>query len=712
MRVLLSVLMTALAGFPCQGRAEQFPGDAWQSGYVPSTRPKSPGATSDRLAPLANTKRFVVRQPAAEPNLSAVDTMIAEQLRAAPLSEERAAALWSYFADQNNTAMISLPIVKALITASATPDAREAMWADLAGLAREYARGHRWQERDQSLLGIFERHRRELLPLLTELQETEPSTGAMIQLMLTSRIFGSEVTASVAAVSERIPAAVARYIENEHGFSRKAYWEPTAFANMLRWRNLRLLPGAPKAPATLAAYDAAWETFAAMFNSLQALDTDYRDGFLRGLGPVELFHAATAGEKELYRVGTSGYRDVLHKAVMRGITDAGSFEAFSERAIPRQFGTDATERMAKRRMAFLRVASYFDLIEPVLETVRDQDRFTDDLIAALDDPHEFEQNGPVVMDVLTAQSNQARALAFKQTLLDRLHDRYRTADSAARRTAYGSMLSVYQTVTGDRRDIAIDTQFALDGTVFHIPFDRLFSTDGQGGVIHRMFMRMDRDDDAYSTYQTFRDLMKSLDASQREDKDFDVFTIAGPDRKIEVYANKPTSRGASEGIAAIAQALRGHRIETVIGRGHTAIIAPLQDDAKRVLGDRIKDVAAVIVGSCGGDASVRDLIATFGYKPFVTTKSTGRQVINNAIIKSYIAALMSLTPHEKLPFAEMLQQATARFARAGGDDDLRRDASLYQANRATVLTAVLYDAGIAQQPERVQHAASDTKPHK
>lgn len=699
--------MVGLAISSCQGRAEEFPDYAARSGDSGSSQTNSPGLTTGSLAPDIFKRRTDARAVSAEPKLAAIDDLIASSLRAAPLSGERAAILWSYFADQTNTSMITLPIVKALIAASSTPETREPMWADLAGLSREYARGQRWHERDQSLLGFFERYRRELLPLVTELQETEASTGAMIELMLTSRVFGSDAGASTTAVIERIPAAVARYIENEHGFGRSAYWEPMAVASMVRWRNMRLLPGVPKAPATLAGHDAAWQTFAAMFNSLQGLDKDYRDDFLRGLGPVELYHAVIAGERELYRVGTSGYRDVLHKAVMRGIAEAGSFEAFNERALPRRFGQDAVEGAAKRRMAFLRAASYFDLLEPVLVTVRDRDRFTDELIASLDDPETFEANGPVILDVLTAPSNPARALGFQQALLDRLHARYRTEASAARRNAYGSMLSVYQTVTGDRRDATIDAEFTLDGTAFDVPFNRLFSADGQGGFIHRMFMRMDRDDDALSTYQTFRDLMKSLDASRRDETYFDVYTLSGADRKIEIYANKPSSRGGSEGIAAIAQALRGHRVETVIGRGHTAIIAPLQDDAKRVLGDRIKDVAAVIVGACGGDASVRDLIATFGYKPFVTTKSTGRHIINNAIIKTYIAALMSLTRDEHLPFADMLQQATARFARAGVDEDLRHDASLYQANMATVMTAILFDTRISRKRAPVQNVASE-----
>jgi hypothetical protein len=188
--------------------------------------------------------------------------------------------------------------------------------------------------------------------------------------------------------------------------------------------------------------------------------------------------------------------------------------------------------------------------------------------------------------------------------------------------------------------------------------------------------------------------MMSLGASVRDDRHFAVFAFAAPGRMVEIHVNKPTALGVRQGIADIAEALQGQRVETVIGRGHTSIISPLQADARRVLGDRVRDVAAVIVGSCGGDASVRELVATFGYVPFFTTKSTGRQQINNAIIATYVASLLSLEPGQWLSMTDVLDAAVLRFLRPGGDDALRIDASLYQVNVPTVLTAILFDAHV------------------
>ena len=269
------------------------------------------------------------------------------------------------------------------------------------------------------------------------------------------------------------------------------------------------------------------------------------------------------------------------------------------------------------------------------------------------------------------------------------------------------MLSVYQTVTGNRRDSAIDRNFPLDSAVFRIPFQRLFSPDGSGGFAHRMFMRMDENEDAVGTYAAFRGLGISLGASVRDERYYEVFRFAAPGRTIEIYANKPSAAGIRQGIAGIADALRGSRVETVIGRGHTSIIAPLQVDAKRVLGDRVKEVATVFVGSCGGDASVRELITTFGYIPFLTTKSTGRQLINNAIMKSYIAALMALPQDASLAMVDVLDRALERFMGAGVDEAIRTDASLYQVNMTTVLTALLFDAHVRRHTEPGLHAAGD-----
>lgn len=633
---------------------------------------------------------------------------ITATLREARLTAEHAAILWDVFADQDNAPMLTNAIVEALVKASDTPKAREALWSELAGLSRAMgASKERQRTRGQSLLGYFERRRDVLRPLLGLVRETEASGDAVIELMLKTRIFGDDLTDAVAYVSERMPAVVARHIERERGLGRQARWEYEAFTSMMRWKDARLVAGAAKAPGSLGELDEAGEAFVTIFNCLHGHDEGYREVILRGLGPVEVFNAVVAGEKELYRLGTSGYRQFLHAIIMAGITQAGSFERFLARAAPRQLGEEAVRASAHRGMVFLRVLSSFGLLEPVLVTVRDRDGFLAQVIASLEDPRSMDANVSVVMDVLTAQSNAPVTLAFKRALLDRLYEGYRAERSTSMKNAYGSMLSVYQTITGDRRDAAIDREFALDKAMFETPFERLFSRDENGGLVHTMFMRMDEDGDAIETYATFGKFMARLGAYVRSERYFDVFRLTAPGRTIELYANKPRALDRKQAMAAIAAALKGRRVETVIGRGHTSIITPLQADAKFVLGDRIKDVSTVIVGSCGGDASVRELIATFGYIPFVTTKSTGRQVINNAIIARFFAALKSLAEGDRLSAADVLAHATQTFTRPGVDEALRDDAALYQVNMTTVLTTHLFELHVRRPSKPGVHAAGD-----
>ena len=103
---------------------------------------------------------------------------------------------------------------------------------------------------------------------------------------------------------------------------------------------------------------------------------------------------------------------------------------------------------------------------------------------------------------------------------------------------------------------------------------------------------------------------------------------------------------------------------------------------------------AIGLGACGGDASVREMSGTFGYKPFVATKATGRAVINNAIIESYIEALRSIRPGDRLSMPEVLARAVAPFLRSRADEELRTDAGLYEANMTTVYTTFLFDAHV------------------
>ena len=630
---------------------------------------------------------------------------IVESLKASRLTPEEATSLWDFFADQDNSSLATLPIIKALLIASDSPRAHEAIWSELSGLARAFPRKDR--KRELSLLGMFERERATLLPLVADVRETDASGDEMVELMTKTTVFGADLEESVAYVSERIPAVVARRIEHDREAGRRQRWEYPAYESIIRWKDTHLVRGALRAPRSLVDLDAAGITFISVFNSLHALDEGFREVILRGLGPIEIFNAVVAGEQELYRLGTSGYRGFLHPIIMRGITESGSFEAFIERTLPREFGDDAARSIARRGMIFLRVASSFGLLEPVLETIRDRGRFLSDALTSLANPQSFEANSTVLMEVLTGRLNSPAGVAFKQALLEQLYDRFRSERSAAHSGVYGAILSVYQAVTEDRRDPIIDRKLALDETLFRIPFDGLFSPDGKGGFTHRLFMRMDEDVDAVESFKAFRILMRSLGATLTVARNFALFRVTAPRRTIEIYLNKPTKSGVQHGVTDIANALRGARVETVVGRGHTSIIAPLQSDVKRLLGNRVKDVALVFVGSCGGDASVRDLISTFGYKAYVTTKSTGWQLVNDAIIKTYVAAVLSLAPADRLSVVDVLNRATARFLGPGVDDALREDAALYNVNMTKVLTALVFETHVRPNLNHIRYADRD-----
>lgn len=730
-RLSCLVFSMAAAAFPCAAGAEPPPLKSQGKTAVSATAAQP--AVVDALIARLDAAPVVLTSPTGhllgqranpESAYQAVrEDDIIRALTGAHLTARQAAELWEFFAEEDNAPLATLPIVKALIAASDTPLARESMWAELAGTAREFAPDTRPRSRvrslragrldrrragqtqsalsmrnaaakaatrTKSLVGFFERHSGSLLAALYTLPETEPSSSVMLQLMQTTRVFGASLEQSVAWTTGRIPGTVARFIEHERGDGRQVAWNQTAASAMIRWKASRFSQFGQQTPHTLAEYDANNATYMAMLNALQGYDSGLRAGLLQDFGPLELLNAAIGGEQDLYRTGTTGYRDIVHPAILRGIAEAGSFEAYLDRALPRRFGDDANRAAPQREMAVLRIAAYFGHLSELLERVQDPGRMVTALITALEDPRTFEANNTVITDLLTSAPTSETVRSIKQALNERLYAKYRAAKNLPR-NMLGSALAVYQALSGDRRDTSIERDFMLDQQIFDIPFDQVFSPAGSGGYVHRMFMRMDADDDARGTYEAFNTMMKSMDAAVRRETHFDVFTLTASGRTIEIYANAPSPAGLKQGIPAIAQALKGLRVETVIGRGHTAIIGPMQQDAKLVLGRDIKNVAAVIVGSCGGDAAVRELIGTFGYRPFITTRSTGRRVINNAIIKTYMTSLLSMPDGARLPMNDVVSRATARFQRDGIDEDLRADAALYQANQEAVFTAYAYD---------------------
>lgn len=654
-------------------------------------------------------KSLLARRRGDGPVKQLTERAVVDGLTGISLTVEQAAAAWSFVSIDENAALATLPVVKAFVAASKTPKAREAMWSVLSSLTRAPGGKLKPKSRDRSLLTVFEKHRDVLLPALTPIRETEGAGDEMMNLLAASRVFGADTDRGLAYMLEHNPAAVARRMERERERGRPVPWEKAALAGLLRWKDKRLPEGAEKAPRTLADLDAASEAFITIFNCLHSFEDRQREQMLRGLGPAQVFNAVVGGEQELYRLGTSGYRDFLHPIILKGIKASGSFEAFLAKATPRWLGDEAASVSRRRGMVLVRIASSFGFFDEVLETIGDRDKFVAEAIASLGDPTAFESSSAIVVDVLTGRIGTPRAVAFRKALLDQLYERYGASDDRRQRGVYGAMLSVYQTMTGDRRVAAIDTEYPLDQSMIWLPFERLFEPDAKRGHIHRIFMRLDEDQDSARTYASFRTLMSGHGAAVRDERHYSVFRLTARRRTIEIYTNKPDTAGTRQGIADITEALRGRRVETIIGRGHTGIIAPLKKDGRRVLGERTDGVTMVFLGTCGGDASVRDMIGTFGYVAFVTSKSTGRQILNNAFVEAYVSALLAMAPNELLSVPHVVEKSMTRFIRAKGDEELREDAGLYRVNAATVFAARLFDTHVRRQTDQVEQADLATR---
>lgn len=626
-------------------------------------------------------------------------------------SPEQVALLWEALADRDNGRLATMPVLSALARASGSAKARDALWSALAAEAKAYPqekdrnRGKSRSdavraERDASLVATFERQRNVLLPLLPPIRESEGAGDEIVNLMQSSTLFGDNIEASIVEVVARDAGAVARRIGRERDLGKRAKWEWDAFEALLAWKTKHVSASSASPARSLAELDARGETFITIMNNLHAFDPWFRGKMLEGLGEADVFNAVVGGETELYRMGTSAYRDHMHAVIMRGIRGAGSFEAFIAKAAPNHLAKMSAADATRRGMIFVRIASTFGLLEPVLETVKDRDLFVADAIVALGDPLHFELESGLVVDVVTGAPSSKAAVAFKGLLVDRLYAAHREARAPGARAVYGSILSVYQKITGNRREPSIDEAYGLDGVAVGLPFARLF-TRIEGRHVHRMFMRFDQDTDAYGSYASFRATMRERRAVVSTFANHEVFRIYGNGRTIEIYANKPGETGVKRGIPAIAETLAGQRVETVVGRGHSSIIAPLQEDAKRVLGPRTQEVAAVIVGTCGGDAAVRKLIATFGYVPFVASKATGRQLINNAIVGAYVDALLDVKAAHTLSLADVLSEVTAEFR----DFETREDAGFYRVALSTVMAAHLYENHVRRYAEPLRQAA-------
>ncbi len=603
------------------------------------------------------------------------------------LSRTQAASLWTFFADVDNASLLTVPIVKALIAASATPGGHDAMWSELGGFVEG-------EKRDRSagatLLSFFTRHRQTLLPLVGGVRETEGAGNAMVDIMANSRLFGDDIDASVQWVGARHPAALARRIERERERGRPVAWEYAGFDQLVKWKDRHYGPKATESPRSQEAQISDGETFVVMFNSLHGLDEWFRRQMLASLTPLDVFAIVVGGETQLYALGTSGYRNYLHAIIMRGVADSGSYEGFLQKASSTPFGELPHEEMGRRRMVFLRIASAFGLLGPVLATVKDRARFIDDIVHSLADLAALESNASVVLDILDSRSRDAASVKFRAELLERLYALYAAEPDPKRRSIFGSVLSVYQNQSGDVREPEIDRLYPLDRSLMQSSFDALFSPSRDGGHVHRMFMRLDDDVDASSNHAGFRALMIARGASIHSTETYEAYRIRKSNRTIEIYLNRPNAAGLKKGLDELARILDGAAIHTVVGRGHTGIITPLRNDATRLFGARRNQVATVILGTCGGSASTRELIETFGYRTFISTRATGRQLINNAIIDRYVTMLLAMSPGDTLAIGDVLSKAVAPFLTAD-DEDLREDAKFYHVNAANVYAAMLFD---------------------
>lgn len=619
---------------------------------------------------------------------------VVRTLHASILTPEQATKLWDFAADEYNAPLITLPFVQSLVIATNTPKGRAPLWSDLAYLTREL-RGKRIR-RAKSLLGFFERHRAQLRPLLASGRDTELGGDEMIDVMIASRVFGNTLEESLAWVGEHNPAPVARRIEFERGRGRPVHWENAALQAILRWKDAHFSADKVHTPQTAQELNAAGRTFTIILNNFHDMGPAYRNAMLKGLKATDAFNIVIGGEFELYRMGTSSFRQYLYPAIMTGIKEHGTFEAFVKSATPDRLDGRLPDTIGRRSMDFLRVASTFGLLEQVLETVHDSQSFVSHSLTSLGDPATFRRNSSVVLDLLTAPSTNPKVTAFKTVLADTLYERYHAESDAILRKVYGSILSVYQSITGNKRDASIDQAFPIDASMFRIPFARLFGAQEDSVLLHRIFMRMDEDTDAVNTYGGFDAMMRSRGASVLNKRYYVVYRFRHGKRRIEIYVNKPTHLGISRGIADIGAALRGRKVHTAIGRGHTFIIGPFLKDSKFILGNQVKDVVTVLIGSCGGEASISDIVKTFGYVSIVDTRSTGRQLINNAIIGEYVTALMALKPTGHLFLPDILKKAVAQFARPGTDRDLQDDARFYRVSMEAVMIAQLFDKYLSQ----------------
>ncbi|HUU73622.1 MAG TPA: hypothetical protein VMW70_13420, partial [Burkholderiales bacterium] len=176
---------------------------------------------------------------------------------------------------------MKLPFIESLVIASNTPKGRAPLWSDLAYLARQL-RGKR-ARRAKSLLGFFERHRAQLRPLLASGRDTEMGGDEMIDVMMSSQVFGDTFRESLAWVGEHNPAPLARRIEFERGRGRTVHWEIAALQAILRWKVAQFPADTAHAPKSVPELNAVGRTFTIILNNFHDMSSVFRNAMLKGL---------------------------------------------------------------------------------------------------------------------------------------------------------------------------------------------------------------------------------------------------------------------------------------------------------------------------------------------------------------------------------------------------------------------------------------------
>ena len=153
-RSALAALTLGLVALPSQSFAQEL--------CDPRPEPRAEVHTAETLIFRLTQQPFVLVDGAGRvlgthsrgdgPVKSVSEQEIIETLQNVATHEQHGAALWAFLADLDNASVVTLPIVKSLVAASATPKAREALYSELAGLARAFSRNDPSRSRERSLL--------------------------------------------------------------------------------------------------------------------------------------------------------------------------------------------------------------------------------------------------------------------------------------------------------------------------------------------------------------------------------------------------------------------------------------------------------------------------------------------------------------------------------------------------------------------------------